>query len=241
MYRDAATIRDALVSILVIYVVMGLIFSPLQKLNETEKFEEDIHPIMPTDGFYHHNQTVLFEWTSATEMYIVTIENETETLLEEEIYETSSYKTKRLNADNYTYQIEFKSMNGVDLQVVQSGNFSLESPSKQTFEWERVPITYDIAIYDGAVLFKEINDIETNDTYVDGFENGVSYTWHVKANDGKGTSSEWSTSYSVNVGTTHFLALELFNNWQMSFVLIGMILVIALVGGVFLARREEDD
>ena len=51
----------------------------------------------------------------------------------------------------------------------------------------------------------------------------------------------WSATYSVNVGTTHFLALELFNNWQMSFVLIGIILVIALVGGVFLARREEND
>ena len=55
----------------------------------------------------------------------------------------------------------------IDLQIVKSGNFSLESPSKQTFEWERVSITYDIAIYDGAVLFKEINHIETNDTYVD--------------------------------------------------------------------------
>ena len=45
MYRDAATIRDTLVSILVIYVVMGLIFSPLQKLNETESFEEGVQPI----------------------------------------------------------------------------------------------------------------------------------------------------------------------------------------------------
>ena len=36
MYRDAATIRDTLVSILVVYVVIGLIFSPLQKLKENE-------------------------------------------------------------------------------------------------------------------------------------------------------------------------------------------------------------
>ena len=241
MYRDAATIRDTLVSILVMYVVIGLIFSPLQKLNEAETIEEGVHPILPTDGFYHHNQTVLFEWTSATEMYKITVQNETETLLEEEVYGTSTYRTIRLNVDNYTYQIEFQPMNGADLQIIQSGNFSLENPSKHTFDWERITITYDIEIYDGAVLFREINGIETNETYVDGFANGVSYTWQVRASDGEGTSSEWSNTYSVNVGTTHFLALELFNNWQMSFVLIGMILVIALVGGVFLARREEDD
>ena len=53
-------------------------------------------------------------------------------------------------------------------------------------------------------------------------------------------------AYGVNAETGKLVydgdfALELFNNWQMSFVLIGMILVIALVGGVFLARREEDD
>ena len=241
MYRDAATIRDTLVSILVMYVVIGLIFSPLQKLNEAETIEEGVHPILPTDGFYHHNRTVLFEWTSATEMYKITVQNETETLLEEEVYGTSTYRTIRLNVDNYTYQIEFQPMNGADLQIIQSGNFSLENPSKHTFDWERITITYDIEIYDGAVLFREINGIETNETYVDGFENGVSYTWQVRASDGEGTSSEWSNTYSVNVGTTHFLALELFNNWQMSFVLIGIILVIALVGGVFLARREEND
>ena len=118
MYRDAATIRDTLVSILVMYVVIGLIFSPLQKLNETESFEEGVQPIKPTDGFYHHNRTVLFEWTSATEMYKITVQNETETLLEEEVYGTSTYRTIRLNVDNYTYQIEFQPMNGADLQMV---------------------------------------------------------------------------------------------------------------------------
>ena len=241
MYRDAATIRDTLVSILVMYVVIGLIFSPLQKLKENVETEDDIHPLAPVDGFYHHNQTVLFEWTSATEEYKITIQNDTETIIDEEIYEVSTYKTKRLNIDNYTYQIGFQPMDGGDVRIIQSGNFSLEGASKQTFTWERVKITYDIAIYDGAVLFKEVNDLETNNTYVHEFRNGVSYTWQIKAGDSEGTSSEWSATYSVNVGTTHFLALELFNNWQMSFVLIGIILVIALVGGVFLARREEND
>ena len=87
MYRDAATIRDTLVSILVMYVVIGLIFSPLQKLKENVETEDDIHPIAPVDGFYHHNQTVLFEWTSATEEYKITIQNDTETIIDEEVYE----------------------------------------------------------------------------------------------------------------------------------------------------------
>ena len=241
MYRDAATIRDVLVSILVIYVVMGLIFSPLQQLKEDVNTEGTTHPLAPVDGFYHHNRTVLFEWTSATEMYKLTIQNDTETVLDEEMYGVASYKTKRLNADNYTYEIEFQPMDGSTMHIIQSGNFSLESASKKTITWNRVPITYDIAIYDGAVPFKEINDISSNSAYIDGFQNGVSYTWQVRVGDGEGTSSEWSNTYSLNVGTTHFLALELFNNWQMSFVLIGMILVIALIGGVFLARREEND
>jgi len=99
MYRDAATIRDVLVSILVIYVVMGLIFSPLQQLKEDVNTEGTTHPLAPVDGFYHHNRTVLFEWTSATEMYKLTIQNDIETVLDEEMYGVASYKTKRLNAD----------------------------------------------------------------------------------------------------------------------------------------------
>jgi len=241
MYRDAATIRDTLVSILAIYIVIGLIFSPLHQLNEDVVAGETLRPLKPVDGFYHHNRTVLFEWTAITETYRVTIQNSTETVVDEEIYGISSYKTKRLNPDSYTYEIGFQPVDGTAMRTIQSGNFNLENASKQTLTWDGVPIVYDIAIYDGAVPFKEINDVSSNSTYVEGFKNGVSYTWQVRASDGGGTASEWSETYSLNVGTTHFLALELFNNWQMSFVLIGMILVVALIGGVFLARRENDD
>ena len=34
---------------------------------------------------------------------------------------------------------------------------------------------------------------------------------------------------------------ELFNNWEVPFLLLGVIMVIALQAGVFLAREESDD
>ena len=45
----------------------------------------------------------------------------------------------------------------------------------------------------------------------------------------------------VNIDTTKFLAFELFNNWEVPFLLLGVMMVIALQAGVFLAREEKDD
>ena len=45
----------------------------------------------------------------------------------------------------------------------------------------------------------------------------------------------------MNIDTTKFLAFELFNNWEVPFLLLGVMMVIALQAGVFLAREEKDD
>ena len=53
--------------------------------------------------------------------------------------------------------------------------------------------------------------------------------------------SEYSEFRDVNIDTTKFLAYELFNDWEVPFILLGVLLVIALQAGVFLAREERDD
>ena len=45
----------------------------------------------------------------------------------------------------------------------------------------------------------------------------------------------------VNIDTTKFLAFELFNNWEVPFILLGVMMVIAMQAGVFLAREESND
>jgi NADH:ubiquinone oxidoreductase subunit 6 (subunit J) len=45
---------------------------------------------------------------------------------------------------------------------------------------------------------------------------------------------------SVEVGTTQFLAFEVFSEWELALLLTGMILVVALQAGVFLAREEPE-
>ena len=45
----------------------------------------------------------------------------------------------------------------------------------------------------------------------------------------------------MNIDTTKFLAYELFNNWEVPFILLGILMVVALQAGVFLAREETND
>jgi len=56
-----------------------------------------------------------------------------------------------------------------------------------------------------------------------------------------GFESERSLDREVNIDTTKFLAFELFEDWALPFILLGVLMVIALQAGVFLAREEKDD
>ena len=56
-----------------------------------------------------------------------------------------------------------------------------------------------------------------------------------------GFVSESSNERELNIDTTKFLAYELFNNWEVPFIFLGILLVIALQAGVFLAREETND
>ena len=87
----------------------------------------------------------------------------------------------------------------------------------------------------------EVNDLEESAYAYSDFETGKSYSWSVYAQDSKGYTSESSPFYVVNIDTTKFLAIELFNNWQVPFILLGVMMVIAMQAGVFLEREETND
>ena len=59
--------------------------------------------------------------------------------------------------------------------------------------------------------------------------------------DDLGFSSESSSDRDLRIGTTKFLAFMLFNDWEVPFLLLGVMMVVALQAGVFLAREEKDD
>ena len=73
------------------------------------------------------------------------------------------------------------------------------------------------------------------------FVEGNEYSWSVFAEDGLGFRSEPSSQNDLRIGTTKFLAFMLFNDWELPFLLLGIMMVIALQAGVFLAREEKDD
>ena len=73
------------------------------------------------------------------------------------------------------------------------------------------------------------------------FIEGNEYSWSVFAVDELGYASEASSEKDLRIGTTKFLAFMLFDDWEVPFLLLGVMMVIALQAGVFLAREEKDD
>ena len=128
--------------------------------------------------------------------------------------------------------------------------------SKFTVNWPMVDVTYGLIInlneqvsadkydtiyLDSFSLVHKIDNLEeTKYTYSE-FIRGETYSWTVYAVDSEGFTSEYSEVRSVNIDTTKFLAFELFNDWEVPFILLGILMVIALQAGVFLAREERDD
>ena len=134
--------------------------------------------------------------------------------------------------------------------ILKSELVTIETSSKITVIWSEVSVTYGLEI---RVIMEEENELpeilkvhevnkleESAYTYSE-FENGKSYYWSVHAQDSKGYTSESSPFYMVNIDTTKFLAFELFNNWEVPFILLGVMMVIAMQAGVFLAREETND
>jgi hypothetical protein len=111
--------------------------------------------------------------------------------------------------------------------------------------WAPVEVTYGIEIREHKateiLIVHQADGLNQSLYEFKDFTNGKTYSWSVYAVDSMGFVSESSNERELNIDTTKFLALELFSNWEVPFILLGVLMVVALQAGVFLAREETND
>ena len=254
--RTVIWIRDALVITLSIYVVFSVAMVPWSDLKLEESSAETCASgcapaiVYPEEGYYHYKNSLIFDWKAVSVSYhFMVIDVDTGNLIHEENFTgLTEATTKRLPAGDYVSRVYYKGMAGAIFDtepLISTGEHSLDSSQKITFTWEPVEVEYGIVIRehketDYSIIHNEEGLIDTSYEYND-FTNGVSYSWSVYAIDSLGYRSESSDYRELNVDTTKFLAYELFSNWEVPFVFLGILMVIALQAGVFLAREELND
>ncbi len=223
---------------LVLYVLATLVLAPWDELAPAEG-GSDPRPLWPADGYQHHNSTLRFEWSALPVEYLVMVFNSTGAeVVNITLVDETSYQTKRLMPDFYTWVAWYTPIDGALAEIIASEIFSLNASAKQILEWDAVSVSYQfrllaidgstVSTHEGAGLHAEVSDLEL----------GSTYHWQVLALDSNGYDTGWSLPRSVEVGTTQFLAFEVFSEWELALLLTGMILVVALQAGVFLAREE---
>ena len=162
--------------------------------------------------------------------------------------EFNSTTSSRLQVGNYTSSVYYTGIAGSNLlEVIKTDEHRLDTSSKITLDWDKIGVTYTIQIRefddedrDIPIIHEATNLSETPYEYSN-FIEGKEYTWPVFAVDDLGYSSESSSESDLRIGTTKFLAFMLFNDWEVPFLLLGVMMVVALQAGVFLAREEKDD
>ncbi len=254
--RSVIWVRDALVITLSIYVVFSIAMAPWNNLKTEETLsttcETGCAPVInyPEDGYYHYKDSIVFEWNSVSVGYRFTVLNSTGHVFHDEnLTGITTSTTNRLPVGDYTsfvyYKGIFGSLLGDDEFLLRNENHSLSSSSKIIVVWPPVEITYGIEIREHkATEIQIIHQAEglaqTSYEFQD-FDNGKTYSWSVYAADSMGFVSESSNARELNIDTTKFLAYELFNNWEVPFILLGILMVVALQAGVFLAKEETND
>ena len=225
----------------------------------------------PEDGYYHYKDSIVFEWNPVSVQYRFTVLNgighvfHNETLVlngtgdvfhDETLTDVTTSTTNRLPAGNYTSFVYYKGMVGslFDYELIEGDEVpylhfteehDLASSSKITLIWEPVEITYGIEVREHKktellIIHQAEGLIQTSYEFKE-FDNGKTYSWSVYAIDSMGFVSESSNARELNIDTTKFLAYELFNNWEVPFILLGVLMVVALQAGVFLAKEETND
>jgi len=254
--RSVIWVRDALVITLSIYVVFSIMVAPWSNLKLEESTADTCATgcapaiVYPDEGYYHYKNSLVFDWKPVSVSYhFMVIEESTGNIIHEENFTgVTEATTKRLPAGDYVSRVYYKGMSGATFStepLIGIGDHSLDSSQKITFTWEPIEVEYGIVIRehketDYSIIHEEDDLVETSYEYKD-FTNGVSYSWSVYAVDSLGYRSESSDYRQLNVDTTKFLAYELFDNWEVPFVFLGVLMVIALQAGVFLAREESND
>ena len=225
-------------STLVLYVLSTLALAPWAELTPAEE-GSDPYPLWPADGYQHHNSTLRFEWSALSVEYLVMVFNSTGAeVVNITLADAASYQTKRLVPDYYTWVTWYVPISGAQSEIVAGGIFILNTSAKQILDWDAINISYQFRLL--AVDGSTVNAHESDGLRADvsDLESGSVYRWQIRALDSNGHTTDWSQVRSVEVGTTQFLAFEIFSKWELALLLTGMILVVALQAGVFLAREE---
>ena len=251
--RATIWFRDALVIIFAIYVVVSIAMVPWSNLKIADPAPTTCPTgcspsiSFPEDNYHHYDDSLVFDWNSVSVTYRATIvDSEDEIVHEANLTDFTSTTSSRLKIGNYTSSIYYTGIAGSNLsQLIKTGVHQLDSSSKITLEWNKVNVTYTIQIReykdtDVPIIHEKANLTVTMYEYSN-FVEGNEYSWSVFAEDDLGFSSESSSQNDLRIGTTKFLAFMLFNDWEVPFLLLGIMMVIALQAGVFLAREEKDD
>ena len=254
--RTIIWVRDALVITLSIYVVFSIAMAPWNNLKSDEPLsttcETGCAPVInyPEDGYYHHKDSIVFEWNPVSVEYRFTVLNGTGHVFHDEnLTGITTSTTNRLPVGDYTSFVYYKgivgSLLGDNEFLLHNEGHSLASSSKIAVVWAPVEITYGIEIREHKAteirIVHQAEDLAQTSYEFQDFDNGKTYSWSVYAVDSMGFVSESSNARELNIDTTKFLAYELFNNWEVPFILLGILMVVALQAGVFLAREETND
>ena len=254
--RTIIWVRDALVITLSLYIVFSIAMAPWNNLKSEEPLsmtcETGCAPVInyPEDGYYHHKDSIVFEWNSVSVGYRFTVLNSTGHVFHDEnLTGIASSTTNRLPVGDYTSFVYYKgivgSLLGDNEFLLSDEDHSLASSSRITVVWAPVGITYGIEIREHKAteirIVHQAEDLAQTSYEFQDFDNGKTYSWSVYAVDSMGFVSESSNARELNIDTTKFLAYELFNNWEVPFILLGILMVVALQAGVFLAREETND
>jgi hypothetical protein len=243
------------------YVVFAVASVPWANLKVSpplpETCETGCPPVVsfPENGYYHYQNSVTFEWSSVSVGYrIVVTEVDTgDVKMDKNITNEVTSTTSRLPAGTYLTRVYYTGIAGSTFStypILKSEFVTIETSSKITMVWPEVSVTYGLEIrvikeaeneLPEIVKVYEVNMLEESSYTYSDFENGKSYSWSVYVQDSKGYTSASSPFHVVNIDTTKFLAFELFNNWEVPFILLGVMMVIAMQAGVFLAREELND
>lgn len=72
-------------------------------------------------------------------------------------------------------------------------------------------------------------------------ELGQGYRWRVRASDGVDHTTGWSAVGLFRSGTTNHLGQELLENWGATVLILGGVMLATMVGGVYLAKDEDQE
>ncbi|GEM_PF-821640 len=260
--RTTIWFRDAFVIIFAIYVVFSIAMVPWSNLKIQEPAPttcpNGCPPSInfPENNYHHYDDSLIFDWNPVAVTYRAVIVNldDGETVHDSNLTDFTSSTSSRLKVGNYSSTVYYTGIVGTNLLnitddsdslILNSNSYQLNSSSKINLVWSKVNVSYTLQIReykdtDVPIIHVANNITETLYEYSN-FIEGNEYSWSVFAVDELGYASEASSEKDLRIGTTKFLAFMLFDDWEVPFLLLGVMMVIALQAGVFLAREEKDD